>query len=80
MPSGQTASLLPSEAGGLAFHSKIGTSVRSLMGSKTLSVQKLIDQEEEREEQKAEVDAKHGEARRKALQQLFQDFEDQQRE
>ena len=59
VPSGQAASLLPSGGGGSPSISKLGTSVRSLMDSETLlPMQKFIDQEEEREEQKAEVDAK----------------------
>ena len=48
------------------------------MGSETLlSMQKFIEQEGERQEQKTEIDAKQGKERRKTLQQLFQDFEDQ---
>ena len=48
------------------------------MGSETLlSMQRFIEQEEEREDHKAELDAKQGKERGEALQQLFQDFEDQ---
>ena len=42
-----------------------------------LSIQNFIDQEEECEERKAELDAKQSEERKTALRQLVPDFEDQ---